>query len=178
MKVFCPNCGSDNEGTPGGRLTCRACTASFEVPRESTGQTQPPPTSQPPPASQPWPGMGGAPPPTHQPWPGLGGSPTGAPRPGGDWGGRSPSEPISTFSTPSTVPVVTNPLAIVSLVLGILCCFPFAVGAIITGIIARNQIASSGGQQKGAELAMVGIVLGCLSLAANMLMTITSIIGR
>ncbi|MEW5741819.1 MAG: hypothetical protein AB1938_23060, partial [Myxococcota bacterium] len=80
MKVFCPNCGSDNEGTPGGRLTCRACTASFEVPRESTGNTLPPP-AQPPPAHQPWPGMGGTapppqPPPANQPWPGLGSNPT------------------------------------------------------------------------------------------------------
>ncbi|MEW5741405.1 MAG: DUF4190 domain-containing protein, partial [Myxococcota bacterium] len=106
------------------------------------------------------------------PWPGLGSNPTGAPRPGAGWvGGQSsgPGQPISNFSMPSTVPVVTNPLAIVSLVLGILCCFPFAVGAIVTGVIARNQIASSGGQQKGIELATVGIVLGCLSLAVNLL---------
>ncbi len=34
MKVFCPNCGSENDGLTGGRVTCRACTATFEVPAE------------------------------------------------------------------------------------------------------------------------------------------------
>lgn len=185
MKVFCPNCGSDNEGMPGGRVTCKACTASFEVPRPDapdsgpatpTGPSAPFPTSLPPnPAPKP---------PTHQPWPGLGGEPATPPssRPGAGWvGGPTPSQPISTFQPPSSIaygPPQTNPLAIVSLVLGILCCFPFAVGAIITGVIARNQIASSGGQQKGSELAMVGIVLGGLSIAFNVLGMIASVIGK
>lgn len=160
MKVFCPNCGSPGEGTPGGRLTCRTCTASFEVPPESTGNLAPP---------------------TPQPWPGLGSAPIGAPRPdasGPDWvaGQKMPSQPTSASFTPSTS-ARTNPLAIVSLVLGILCCFPFAVGAIITGVIARNQIASSGGLQKGGELATVGIVLGSISIAINLLMMLTGFIG-
>jgi hypothetical protein len=87
-----------------------------------------------------------------------------------------PSQPTSASFTPSTS-ARTNPLAIVSLVLGILCCFPFAVGAIITGVIARNQIASSGGLQKGGELATVGIVLGSISIAINLLMMLTGFIG-
>lgn len=34
MKVFCPNCGSENDGFAGGRVVCRACTATFDVPAE------------------------------------------------------------------------------------------------------------------------------------------------
>jgi len=167
MRVFCPNCGSENEGTPGGRLTCRACTASFEVPRADTPTGPPRPAPQPPPQPPP---QQPKPAPPHQPWPGLGGNPMGTPP------GLSPPTPGPSFAAPSTMPVVTNPLAIASLVMGILCCFPFAVGALITGVIARNQIASSGGQQKGGELAMVGIILGGLSILANVVLTTLSII--
>jgi hypothetical protein len=59
----------------------------------------------------------------------------------------------------------TNPLAIVSLVAGILCCIPFSgIAAIVTGVMARNQIAASQGTQKGTEMATIGIVLGALSV--------------
>ena len=165
MKVFCPNCGSDNEGMPGGRVTCQACTASFEVPRSDT-TGGPAPAPNPPPTNQPWPGMGSTPNPP-------------PPQSGGGWvGSGQGSQPISSFSDP-TMPVVNNTLAIVSLVLGILCCIPFAgIGAIVTGVIARNQIAASGGQQKGAELAMVGIVLGALGIALGMLTLIGRIAGH
>lgn len=180
MKVFCPNCGSDNEGMPGGRVTCQACTASFEVPRQDgppTGTTGGPsaapfPTS----TSQPWPGTGSA------PSGGQSSGQTGGGQTGGGWvgGGAPQSQPISTFANPSSsMPVVNNTLAIVSLVLGILCCIPFAgIGAIITGVIARNQIAASGGQQKGAELAMVGIVLGALGMVLGVLSVIGQVLAR
>lgn len=181
MKVFCPNCGSDNEGMPGGRVTCKACTASFEVPRQdapSTGTTGGP-------SSAPFPTSMPANPPTSQPWPGTGSAPSGGPssgQTGGGWvgGGAPQSQPISTFANPSSsMPVVNNTLAIVSLVLGILCCVPFAgIGAIVTGVIARNQIAASGGQQKGAELAMVGIVLGALGIALGLFGFIAGAIGK
>ena len=140
MKVFCPNCGTQNEGMPGGRLTCMACTASFEVPREGGVVAQPPPPVAPPPVM--------SPPPSSSPFPGgyVGPPPTGF----GAGTGLSSSG--------------TNPLAIASLVLGILCCFPFSVGAIITGVIAHNQINASNGAQRGRELATAGIVLGSLSI--------------
>lgn len=164
MKVFCPNCGSDNEGMPGGRVTCRACTASFEVPRsDATGG--PAPAPQPPPVSQ--------------PWPGLSSTPNPPPPSSSGWVGPNPSsQPLSSFSSP-TMPVKNNTLAIVSLVLGILCCIPFAsLGAIITGVIARNQIAASNGQQKGGELATAGIVLGALGIALGLLWFIVGLAGR
>jgi hypothetical protein len=67
--------------------------------------------------------------------------------------------------------VQTSSMAIVSLVLGILayptaCCygvglFP-AFGAIVTGVIARQQIRNSRGLQSGEGLAIAGIVLGAI----------------
>jgi hypothetical protein len=149
MKVFCPNCGTQNDGMPGGRLTCSACTASFEVPRESGAvSTQPAP---PPPV------VFAPPPPTSSPFP------TGYSGP-----------PASGFQSGTALAGgQQNPLAIISLVLGILCCLPFAsIGAIITGVIAQNQINASGGQQRGRELALAGMILGSLSL----LLTIASIL--
>lgn len=156
MKVFCPNCGTENDGMPGGRLTCKACTASFEVPREG-GLSQPPPpqviappppvvtTTAPPPSSNsPFPTGYVGPPPM-----GFGGSSNGLASGG------------------------TNTLAIVSMVLGILCCIPFAsIGAIVTGVMAQNQINQTNGQQKGKEFALVGIILGSSSL----LITIASLL--
>ena len=156
MKVFCPNCGTQNDGMPGGRLTCKACTASFEVPREGGVVAQPPPqVIAPPPVMSP-------PPPSSSPFPGgyVGPPPTGF----GTGTGLSSSG--------------TNPLAIASLVLGILCCFPFSVGAIITGVIAHNQINASNGMQRGRELAMAGIVLGALSLVAGIGFSLLSVLGR
>ncbi len=145
MKVFCPNCGTENDGMPGGRLTCQACTASFEVPREG-GISQPlaprviapppPVVTAPPPSSSPFPTGYVGPPPM-----GFGGSSNG----------------LASGST--------NTLAIVSLVLGLLCCIPFAsIGAIVTGVMAQNQINATNGQQKGKEFALVGIILGSTSL--------------
>lgn len=43
MKIFCPSCGSDNEGMAGGRVTCRACTTSFAVPADLQGPPPPGP---------------------------------------------------------------------------------------------------------------------------------------
>ncbi len=142
MRVYCPNCGSDNEGTPGARLTCHACTASFEVPREG-GTLPPAPAPVISQASRP-----SAPPPTVRP--------TG-------YAGPPPSG-FGVGTMQSSAP--TNTLAIVSVVLGVLCCVPFSgLGAVITGVMARNQIAASAGSQKGNELALVGIVLGGLTMA-------------
>ena len=153
-KAFCPNCGTENEGTPGMRLTCIACTASFEVPRDTSwvGPTQATPskppvaTTQPPPVARPTvaPGYTG---------PSPGGSLSG----GGSFGNGGGY----------------NTLAIVSLVLGIVCCIPFSgIGAIVTGVMAQNQIATSG--ERGKELAIAGIVLGGLSVALTLLSFVVS----
>lgn len=143
MKTFCPNCGTQNEGMAGGRLTCKACTASFEVPREDAGSVAPPPpvvqTIAPPSIVNP--------PPSQFPTGHTGPPPTGFSGAGG----------------------ATNPLAIASLVLGVLCCTPFSIGAIITGVMAQQQIKASGGQQKGSELAIAGMILGGLALVLNLI---------
>ncbi len=67
------------------------------------------------------------------------------------------------------LPQQSSPLAIVSLVLGILalpCCtfFVLGVGAVVTGFVARRQIAESQGRYKGAGMAMAGMVLGAIAI--------------
>lgn len=156
MRVFCPNCGTENEGTPGSRVTCRACTASFEVPSE-TGPAA---------AAQPVaPSFGGKPvqvfeqqratpqPVVVQPPPNV-------------W---QPGPPQGQFAPPPTASGATNTLAIVSLIssiVGCLCMPAFgSLAGIITGFIALSQINQANGAQKGRELAIGGIAvsfLGCL----------------
>lgn len=148
MKAFCPNCGTQHDGMPGGRLTCRACTTSFEVPREDGGLAATFPPSAPPPA--PPPPSVVKPPPSQFPTGYSGPPPTG-------------------FSVSNPAAGQTNPLAITSLVLGILCCLPFSIGALITGTMAHQQIAASGGQQKGKELATAGMILGGLGVTLSLL---------
>ena len=66
-------------------------------------------------------------------------------------------------------PAQNSPLAIVSLVLGIvglLCCglFLFSIGALITGFLARKQIGESQGRLKGAGMATAGLILGAVAI--------------
>ena len=66
-------------------------------------------------------------------------------------------------------PAQTSPLAIVSLVLGIvgfLCCglFVFSIGALVTGFLARKQIGESQGRLKGAGMATAGLILGAVAI--------------
>lgn len=154
-KAFCPNCGTENEGTPGNRIACIACTATFEVPKDASwvgGQQTQPSAPKPLPV---------APPPLSRPAPNYIGPPPSGFGQGSGMMGRSGSY---------------NALAIASLVLGILCCAPFSIGAIVTGVIAQQQISRSG--EKGRELAIAGIVLGSLSLAMNFIGIVTSFLGR
>jgi hypothetical protein len=165
MKAFCPNCGTAAEGMPGGRLTCQACTASFEVPREGSTAPEPfAPTMIPKPASAPV----RQPPAPVQPPPQFG-APSILPQ-----GYVGP--PATGFNAGSgMVSGPNNQLAIASLVLGILCCVPFAsIAAIVTGVMAINQIQAAGGAQKGRELAIGGIVLGGTSI----LLTLVSLLTR
>jgi Domain of unknown function (DUF4190) len=62
--------------------------------------------------------------------------------------------------------VPVNPLAIVSLVFGIVCCVPFfsPITALITGWLAIKQIDASSGLQRGRELAIAGLVLGVVGM--------------
>ncbi len=154
MKAFCPNCGTQNEGMAGGRATCKACTASFEIPREEGGSVAPAKVSAPPPpvvlpqASQYPTGYVGPPP------------------SGFSLGNNSSSGPLNT-------------LAVVSLVLGVLCCLPFAsIGAIVTGAVAQNQIAASHGLQRGREFAIIGMVLGGFGLLVSIGSLVMSLLGK
>ena len=59
----------------------------------------------------------------------------------------------------------TNSLAVASLLLGLLSLFvPFAILAVILGHVARSQIRKSAGRQKGAGMALAGLILGYLAL--------------
>jgi hypothetical protein len=172
MKVFCPNCGTENEGTPGSRVTCRACTASFEVPFEqgAAAPTPAPSSNVPSFGGRPVQPLGQTPPPAAAPPsqnPYLASPPVRPPPPApvqpppNVW---SPNAPGS-FSAPPQPGGITNGMAIASLVCGIVgCCLPFAnLAAIITGVVALNQINAGGNSQKGREMAIGGIVLGGLS---------------
>ncbi|MBN1890251.1 MAG: DUF4190 domain-containing protein [Thermoflexales bacterium] len=69
---------------------------------------------------------------------------------------------------PSTTP--TNSTAVISLIasgLGLIGILPFigSLAGIITGRMARQEIARSGGAQSGEGLAQVGEVLGWVGLA-------------
>ena len=85
---------------------------------------------------------------------GYGQQPPGYPPPGAPGGyGQAPPQ--------------TSPLAIVSLVLGIvgfLCCtfFVLSIGAVVTGFLARKQIEESQGRLKGSGMATAGLILGAV----------------
>ena len=67
----------------------------------------------------------------------------------------------------------TSTLAIISLVAGILgwTLLPFlgSIGAIITGHMARGEIRRSNGALEGDGLALIGLVLGWLSVVISIL---------
>jgi hypothetical protein len=133
-------------------VMCTACTAVFEAPADASAAPAPP---QPPPPSMatPQPQQWGPPPPAN-PYQAPAPYNMGAPAPFQGGG-------VQTMNT----------LAIVSLVLGILCCMPFSIGAIITGAIAIKQI-DNNPMEKGKGLAVAGIVLGSLAIVVNLLWAI------
>jgi competence protein ComGC len=82
-------------------------------------------------------------------------------------------------SNPPTLPAVkTSPLAIWSLVLGILgvllllvCIGPlFAIPSVICGHIAHSRIKRSGGTLAGSGLALGGLITGYISIALSVFM--------
>lgn len=70
-------------------------------------------------------------------------------------------------------PVETSPLAIISLVFGVLSWVALpvigALIAIITGHVARGQIRDSRGDLQGDGLALAGLILGYLSMGLVLL---------
>ena len=80
-------------------------------------------------------------------------------------------QPLKTAAVPalpapgSALAARTHPLAVASLLLGFLSLFPvFGILAVIFGHVARSQIRKSPGQQKGAGMALAGLILGYLGL--------------
>lgn len=68
-------------------------------------------------------------------------------------------------------------MAIISLItgiLGVLCCgsWIFAIAAIILGVLARKEIAESGGTKSGAGMAMAGLILGGVGIVISIIWTI------
>jgi hypothetical protein len=57
-------------------------------------------------------------------------------------------------------------LALAAVICGVLglCLFPFAIAAIVTGVMGRNQINASGGMKTGGGMATAGIVLGAIGV--------------
>lgn len=69
-------------------------------------------------------------------------------------------------------PPVQNKKALWAMIVGILsvtcCCFLLGVPAIVLGVLARQEIAASGGRQDGGGMALAGIVLGAVGLAGTL----------
>ncbi len=79
-------------------------------------------------------------------------------------------------------PAQTSPLAIVSLVLGIvgfLCCglFLFSIGALVTGFLARKQIGESQGRLKGGGMATAGLILGAVAIVLGIIYWVLIVAG-
>lgn len=138
--------------------------------QDPAGQSNQPP---PPPSEPQWnPQSAGTPPP-----PGYGESTPPQPGYGQPAYGQPPNYQPPNFPPPppgapggyGQAPPQTSPMAIVSLVtgiLGFLCCTFFVLGiaAAVTGFLARKQIAESQGRLKGSGMATAGLVLGVLSI--------------
>lgn len=72
----------------------------------------------------------------------------------------------------------TNPLAITSLVLGLLCLPTFGlvgIPAVVTGHLAKSQLSGSG--EEGDGMATVGLVLGWLSVGGWGLLVLLGLLG-
>jgi hypothetical protein len=170
----CPNCGHE------GRDTTRFCArCGRELPGATTDAAPdtPPgvPSMTPPPPQYAAPQTWGAPPGPPSSIPPYAPAPMPPPPPGAAPGPPNPyaappvqqyGQPIPPYAPPGYgygYGPSTNGLAIASLVLGIVggvACVGWIV-AIVLGAIARNQIRNSGGRQKGAGMALAGIILGC-----------------
>ena len=149
---------------------------SFEPPSSA-----PPPVTGPPQPSDPPPGYG-APPPAP---PGYGQQPPGYGQPPPGYGqqqppgyGPPPPPPYATYGVQPYVARKTNGFAIASLILGALWIYWIgSILALVFGYIGKNQIDNSGDTQDGRGLAIAGIVLGWIGVAALVLFGIAIAAG-
>jgi hypothetical protein len=89
-----------------------------------------------------------------------------------------PAPPPAGGAVPASGGQSTNPLAIVSLVCSLLCFGGLgSIAAIITGNMAKKQIAESGGTQGGEQLAQAGIIIGIVGLVLIVLYWIVLLAG-
>jgi hypothetical protein len=141
--MYCEQCG--NRLTPDARF-CASCGAAVRVPA-------------PPPEVWAGPDSGTLPPPPSV-------APPPPPPPPAAWG---------TYAGPygAAPPTRTNGFAIASMVLGILWIYWIgSILALVFGYIAKNQIDNSRGSQSGRGMAIAGIVLGWVGIAAIVLVVI------
>jgi len=72
-------------------------------------------------------------------------------------------------------------LAVWALILGIaslaLCCLPLAIPAIICGHLARSRIGPAPAKDSGSGMAMAGLIMGYVSVAAFILLFILGVIA-
>ncbi len=141
---------------------------SGEPPEPPSYGEQPPPYGEQPPSYGPQPPAYGQQPPAgdYGQQPGYGGY----------------NAPPPQFGAPPQGAGKTPPLAIVSLIAGILgipCCgcFVFGIAAAITGYLAKKEIAESGGTKGGAGLAQWGFILGLVGIGLGVVVTILQLSG-
>ena len=95
---------------------------------------------------------------------------------------QGPPPPVFTAYAPYGAPAVqatTNGLAIASMVLGILWLYWIgSILALVFGYIAKGQIDRSAGRQTGRGMAIAGIVLGWIGVAALVLFVVMAIALR
>jgi hypothetical protein len=75
----------------------------------------------------------------------------------------------------------TNPKAIWALVTGILglvCCSPAGIVALILGNQAKREIEASGGAETGGGMAQAGVVLGIIAIVLLVLTILGAATGR
>lgn len=151
-------------------------------------QPPPPPGGGAPPPPPPPPPPGGSPPPPPPPPPSWSAPPPPPPTtpsytapPPPSYGGTPGAGPGTGYGpTPAyTGPAAgsgqkTNVLAIVSLVTGILAvltcggCGVLSIGAIVCGVLGRNQIKASNGLEQGDGMALAGLITGAVGLVLGL----------
>ena len=84
------------------------------------------------------------------------------------------------------LPAKTSGKAITSLVTGIIslpaiCCWPLGailgIVGIVFGVLARKEIAASAGQQKGAGMALAGIITGAIAIVLIVIVLVLAATG-